>query len=242
MKTYAFDIDGTICTLTNGDYLKAEPFPDMISIINKLFEEGNCVKIFTARGASSGKDWTVATQKQLEDWGVKYTELITNKKPSFDLLIDDKAIKPEDFKENYFKKNIGFVASSFDLMHPGYILMLKEAKQKVNHLIAALHDDPSTERNSKNKPVQSLEERFIVLSSVRYVDEVCVYKTEEDLLNLLIEKKPDIRVLGTDWQNKTYTGHNLSCEIFWHERNHNWSTSSLRERIYQAEFYKKGTK
>ncbi|MBG17586.1 MAG: hypothetical protein CMB77_04460 [Euryarchaeota archaeon] len=96
---YCFDIDGTICTLTfNSSYEKAQPFPEMLKKINSLYDEGHRIIFFTARGCTSGIDHTDLTLRQLEEWGVKYHELIMNRKPHYDLLVDDKAINVEDFK------------------------------------------------------------------------------------------------------------------------------------------------
>ena len=96
---YCFDIDGTICSLTHGGiYKHAEPFNDIIESINTLYDEGHTIKMFTARGSVSGVDYTDLTVWQLEKWGVKYHELIMNKKPHYDLLIDDKAVNVEDWR------------------------------------------------------------------------------------------------------------------------------------------------
>ncbi len=89
---YCFDIDGTICDTSGNDYPSAAPFPDVVSKINSLYDEGHTIKMFTARGSVSGKDWTDFTIAQLSEWGVMYHELIMNKKPHYDILIDDKAI------------------------------------------------------------------------------------------------------------------------------------------------------
>ena len=89
---YCFDIDGTICDTPGNDYPSAEPFRDVICKINELYEAGHTIKMFTARGSVSGKDWTEFTIKQLKNWGVSYHELIMNKKPHYDILVDDKAI------------------------------------------------------------------------------------------------------------------------------------------------------
>jgi hypothetical protein len=89
---YCFDIDGTICNTPGNDYPASIPFGDVIDKINELFTTGHTIKMFTARGSVSGKDWTDYTIKQLNDWGVSYHELIMNKKPHYDILIDDKAI------------------------------------------------------------------------------------------------------------------------------------------------------
>tara|TARA_B100001094_G_C18181514_1_gene801167 strand:+ start:1269 stop:1580 length:312 start_codon:yes stop_codon:yes gene_type:complete len=90
---YCFDIDGTICTLReNSDYENAKPFPDVLQKIRELFNEGHTIKFFTARGCVSGKDWSKFTAAQLSGWNVPYHELIMNKKPHYDILIDDKAM------------------------------------------------------------------------------------------------------------------------------------------------------
>lgn len=97
IKTYAFDLDGTLCTLTDGKYENAEPFTERIKHVNKLFNEGHTILIFTARGATSKRDLREFTLEQLFAWEVKFHELITGK-PHFDLLIDDKAT----FSNSYF--------------------------------------------------------------------------------------------------------------------------------------------
>lgn len=232
MTTYCFDIDGTICTNTNGKYTTAKPFPDMLARVNRLYDLGHKIIFMTARGSVSKVDYTDFTKQQLKDWGFRYHELIMNQKPHADLFIDDRGVNVKEWRTG--GKRVGFVASSFDLIHPGYILMLKEAKTVCEHLICALHDDPSTEREKKNKPVQTVEERLMVLESIKYVDEVVVYKTEEELRDLLIQLAPDVRILGTDYKDKQFTGSDLDIEIYWHKRDHHWSTSYLRRRIANA--------
>ena len=95
---YCFDIDGTICETKGSEYSNSHPFPEMIEVINRLYGEGHIIKMFTARGSVSGIDWTELTTRQLASWGVKYHELIMNRKPHYDLLIDDKAVNVEDFR------------------------------------------------------------------------------------------------------------------------------------------------
>ena len=132
----------------------------------------------------------------------------------------------------------GFVASSFDIMHPGYALMLKECKDNCNYLIAALHQNPKSERSDKNHPVMSLTERFIVLKSIRYIDELAVYESEEDLKNLLRLYRPDVRFLGDEYKELSplkITGYIFCRNIHYINRTHGYSSSGLRERIYEAE-------
>ena len=126
---------------------------------------------------------------------------------------------------------VGFVASSFDLLHAGHCLMLKDAKSQCDWLVAALQSNPCLDRPEKNKPIQSMTERRIQLESIRYVDEIRVYETEKDLLFMLKRLRPDVRVLGTDYKGKSFTGDDLDIEVYYHDRDHDWSTTGLRDRI-----------
>ncbi len=134
---------------------------------------------------------------------------------------------------------IGFTCGAFDLLHAGHVLMLKEAREQCDHLIVAVQSDPSLDRPEKNKPVQSYEERAIMVEAIRWVDEARFYDTEHDLYALLDELKPDVRIVGSDWQGKQFTGCELPIEIYFNSRDHGWSTSDLRDRIYQAELVKR---
>lgn len=113
--------------------------------------------------------------------------------------------------------------------------MLEEAKTHCDKLVVGLQSDPTLDRPQKNKPVQTLEERIIMLKSIRWVDEVCIYNTESELVRLLETLKPDVRIIGADWQGKPYTGHELSIRVVFNTRNHGYSTSELRSRVYNAE-------
>ena len=129
-------------------------------------------------------------------------------------------------------KKIGFTCSCFDLLHAGHILMLKDAKSQCDYLIVGLQTDPTIDRpNTKNKPVQSLEERKIQLEAIKYIDKIIIYNTEKDLYTLLENISPDVRILGSDYKNKKFTGENLNIKTYYHERNHNFSTSNLRKKI-----------
>ena len=127
---------------------------------------------------------------------------------------------------------IGFTCSSFDLLHAGHILMLKDAKEQCDYLIVGLHKDPTIDRpNSKNKPIQSLQERKIQLEAVKYVDQIIIYETEKELYGLLKDINPKIRVLGTDYKGKKFTGDDLNIKIYFHTRNHSFSSNNIRDRI-----------
>ena len=140
-------------------------------------------------------------------------------------------------------KTIGFTASCFDLLHAGHYLMLEDAKKQCDILIVALQSDPTldleyrmnTGGKQKNIPIQSLKEREIQLSGCKYVDHIIHYDTEESLYALLKNIHPDVRVLGSDWKDKSYTGHDLDITIHWHDRNHDYSTSNLRKRVKESQ-------
>ena len=129
---------------------------------------------------------------------------------------------------------IGFTCSCFDLLHAGHILMLKDAKEQCDKLIVGLQTDPSIDRPlTKNKPIQSLRERKIQLEAVRYVDDIFVYETESDLIDLLKLVKPNVRILGSDYKDESFTGDDLNIPIYYHERDHDYSSSDLRKKILQ---------
>tara|TARA_Y100001963_G_scaffold156179_1_gene249122 strand:- start:4517 stop:4942 length:426 start_codon:yes stop_codon:yes gene_type:complete len=125
---------------------------------------------------------------------------------------------------------IGFTCSSFDLLHAGHVMMLKECKDNCGKLVVGLQTDPTIDRPDKNKPTQSYFERYIQLSAVKHVDLICPYETESDLEKLIYYLSPDIRFIGEDWKGKRFTGIDLGVPIFWNKR-HGYSTTELRERI-----------
>ena len=138
-----------------------------------------------------------------------------------------------------WKSDIGFTCSTFDLLHAGHITMLKEAKSQCEYLICGLQTDPTIDRpNSKNKPIQTLVERWIQLEAVKYVDEIVVYQTEKDLEDLLLTLNMDVRIVGEEYRNTNFTGKDIceqrGIELYYNKREHSFSTTELRERIYAA--------
>lgn len=233
---YCFDLDETLCaTPRSRIYADAVPYPKMIEHVNALQDAGHHITIFTARGSTSGVDYSELTRSQLLSWGVRYDTLIDKGKPSYDVFIDDKAHNSSVWRRENSITIVGFVASSFDLLHAGHCLYLQDAKSVCDHLIAALQTDPTIDRPMKNKPIQSLEERLLQLKAVKYVDQVEIYNTESDLVELLKRVKPDIRILGSDAKGKPITGIEYCDRIYYHERSHNFSSSELRQRIVKNE-------
>ena len=138
---------------------------------------------------------------------------------------------------------IGFTCSTFDLFHAGHIMMLKEAKAQCDHLIVGLQTDPTIDRPGiKNKPVQSVFERYEQLKACRYVDEILVYETEQDLVNILLSYPINVRILGQEYMEQEFTGR-WECEmrhieLYFNKREHNFSTTELRQRVVAAEINK----
>lgn len=124
---------------------------------------------------------------------------------------------------------IGFTCGAFDLLHAGHVVMFKEARQNCKYLIVGLQTDPSIDRQEKNKPVQSIYERYIQLKAVKYIDEVIPYDTEKSLLDLLNSTHIDIRFIGEDYVDKHFTGKGMH-EVYYTSRKHSFSTTELRSR------------
>jgi glycerol-3-phosphate cytidylyltransferase len=144
--------------------------------------------------------------------------------------------KIKELKDKGLK--IGITFSQFDLLHAGHIAMLSQAKNHCDYLIAALQNNAQWDRPEKNEPIQSIVERQISLSAVRFVDEIVVYNTEKDLEDILLTLPIDVRILGVEYQHKEFTGKNIcaqrNIELVFNGRDHSFSSSSLRKRVVEA--------
>ena len=132
-------------------------------------------------------------------------------------------------------KIVGITFGSFDLCHYGHALMFEECKEYCDYLIVGVQSDPSIDRPEKNKPIQSHEERIGIVSSLKFVDEVIPYETEADLIEVLKKVQPAVRLLGADHKGKPSTGHELPIKCIFNTRDHGFSTSELRKRVFLAE-------
>jgi glycerol-3-phosphate cytidylyltransferase len=134
----------------------------------------------------------------------------------------------------------GFTCSTFDLFHAGHIMMLKEARTQCDYLIVGLQTDPTIDRPlEKNKPVQSVFERYEQLKACKYVDEVLVYATEKDLIDILLSYPIDVRILGNEYEHRDFTGRHecvdRGMQFYFNKRDHSFSTTELRQRVVDAE-------
>lgn len=141
-------------------------------------------------------------------------------------------------------KKIGITCSTFDLFHAGHVIMLEEAKRQCDYLIAAIQVDPTLDRQTKNKPVQSIIERQIQVSACKHVDEIIVYSTEKELEDIFMALPIDVRILGEEYKDTEYTGKEIcmkrGIELYFNKRDHFFSSSDLRQRVFDAEAKKRG--
>ena len=129
---------------------------------------------------------------------------------------------------------IGFTCGAFDLLHAGHVVMLEEAKNNCDYLIVGLQSDPTLDRSDKNKPVQSIYERFIQLNGIKNVDEFIPYDREATLVDILNTKPIDVRFVGEEYEEKQFTGSHLPIEIYYTSRQHTFSSTDLRKRVRNA--------
>ena len=129
---------------------------------------------------------------------------------------------------------IGFTCSTFDLFHAGHIMMLKEARTQCDYLIVGMQTDPTIDRDWKNKPVQSVFERFTQLQACKYVDEVIPYATEKELIDILCSYPINVRIIGEEYKDQQFTGYNLPMAVYFNTRRHSFSTTELRNRVVEA--------
>jgi len=138
---------------------------------------------------------------------------------------------------------IGITCSTFDLLHAGHIIMLEECKKYCDYLICALQVDPTIDRSEKNKPIQSLVERYIQLNAVQYVDKIIPYTTEEELISIFSSLDLDVRIIGEEYKDTEFTAKNIcqkrGIKLVYNKRDHDFSTTNLRERIYNQESNKR---
>ena len=129
---------------------------------------------------------------------------------------------------------IGVIAGNFDVIHPGYIHMFDECKNYCDTLLLLLHDDPSIERPEKIKPILSLNERKMILNSLKHINRIITYETESDLYEILMNEKIDVRFLGDDYKDKSFTGDDLDIPIHYLDRSHGWSTTTFKKLIAET--------
>ena len=131
------------------------------------------------------------------------------------------------------KYKLGLIAGAFDLIHPGYIRLFKDAKKVCEYLVVAIHTDPNAE-NGKAKPILTWQERTEIVSSIKYINRVTFYECEKDLIKVMIQFRPNVLIVGSDHRGRYITGEELKIPIYFHERDHDWSETKLKQMVIDA--------
>ena len=139
----------------------------------------------------------------------------------------------------YSNDRVGITCSTFDLFHAGHVKMLEEAKKECDYLIVALQVDPTLDRPEKNKPIQSIVERYIQVDACKYVDQIVPYVTEQDLEDIFSSFDLDVRIIGAEYEGRDFTAKDIcmkrGIELYYNRRDHRFSSSDLRQRTYEGE-------
>lgn len=219
---YAFDIDNTLLATVGNDYANSTPIQHRIDRVNKLFDEGHTIYLFTARGSASGKDYQELTTKQMQKFGVKHHRLIMGK-PDADLFIDDKAISVDDWDSKHSSKqgSVIWTNGCYDILHVGHIRLFEYCSQLATEcggkLIVGIDSDRRVqELKGITRPINNEFDRAEVLLSIKGIDSVYIYDTAEELDEIVRMLSPKIMVVGDDYKDKPVIGsqHAKSVEFF----------------------------
>ena len=224
---YCFDIDDTLLKY-HGDYALSTPIQSRIDRVNLLYEQGHTIILMTARGKSSGKDYTELTRKQMDEFGIKHHELIMNQKPNADVFIDDKGMNVLDWDKS--SHSVVWLNGCFDIIHRGHIEMFKYASSLGCRLVVGTDTDERIKRlKGDSRPINKLEDRVEMLLSMKWIDEVVSFDSDEELCSWLIQYQPKYRVLGGDYKNQVtnIVGLQYSGELKFFDRYLHYSTSGI---------------
>lgn len=229
---YAVDVDNTLL-LTNGDYTLSTPIQHRVDAVNRLFDEGHHITLFTARGQRSGKDYSELTKQQMETFGVKHHRLLFGK-PDADVFIDDKALNVVDW-DTQLQQGCVWTNGCFDVLHVGHIKMLEFCAVEAVRLNCKLVVGVDSDRRVKaakgsSRPVNCLEDRMAFLAAIKGVSKVVSFDSSEELTNLLAELRPKLMVVGLEYETKEVVGSMHAESIAFFPRYKDHSTTQLLEK------------
>lgn len=219
---YAFDIDNTLVNTVGNNYENSTPIQHRIDRVNRLFDEGHTIYLFTARGTASGKDHYELTAKQMQEFGVKHHRLIMGK-PDADFFVDDKGISVYEWDSRDTSSNCPVIWTNgcYDVLHVGHIRLFERcsdiARKCGGRFIVGIDSDSRVRQlKGSSRPINNELDRTEVLLSIKGVDGVYIYNTAEELENIIRMLTPTIMVIGDDYKNKTVIGseHAKSVEFF----------------------------
>jgi rfaE bifunctional protein nucleotidyltransferase chain/domain len=234
---YAFDIDNTLVHTVGSDYENSTPIQHRIDRVNHLFDEGHTIYLFTARGMASGKDYREFTTEQMEKFGVKYHRLITGK-PDVDIFIDDKAISVQDWDK--YKNGVIWTNGCYDVLHIGHIRLFQYCKQLAEEhdcqfVVGIDSDRRVKELKGNSRPINCEYDRVQFLLSIKGIDRVCVYETDDELEKLMQILTPRVMVVGDDYKDKYVIGSNYATEVKFFPKVVGYSTTSTVNKIIEMQ-------
>lgn len=219
---YAFDIDNTLVNTIGNDYENSTPIQHRIDRVNSLFDNGNVIYLFTARGMSSGKDYYELTENQMQKFGVKYHRIIMGK-PDVDLFVDDKAISVNEWDDTktVCSPPVIWTNGCYDILHVGHIRLFEHCRELAKlcggRLVVGIDSDNRVkELKGSSRPVNNQHDRAEVLLSIKGVDAVYIYDTADELDQIISMLSPKIMVVGDEYKNKNVIGscHANSVQFF----------------------------
>jgi rfaE bifunctional protein nucleotidyltransferase chain/domain len=235
---YAFDIDNTLVKTNGSDYENSVPIQHRIDRVNRLFDEGHTIYLFTARGMSSGMDLYEFTVNQMREFGVKHHQLIMGK-PNVDVFVDDKAISVNDWdqKDLFSKSPVIWTNGCYDIVHVGHICLFEKCQELATacngKFVIGIDSDKRVKKMKGNsRPFNTENDRARVLLNIKGVDSVRIYDSDEELENLIKTFSPEVMVLGDEYKNSLVIGASHAKSIIYFPKLSDYSTSKIL-KIYQ---------
>jgi len=236
---YAFDIDNTLVHTVGNDYQNSTPIQHRINRVNDLFDEGNTIYLFTARGMASGKDHYELTAKQMQDFGVKHHRIIMGK-PDVDLFVDDKAISVHEWdrKQSVSKSPVIWTNGCYDILHVGHIRLLQYcasfARNCGGRFVIGIDSDSRVKQmKGLSRPINTQNDRSEMLLSIDGVDSVYIYDTADELDNIISTLAPEVMVVGDEYRDKTIVGYQHSKNIVFFPKIQGYSTTKILAKAKQ---------
>ena len=237
---YAFDIDNTLVKTNGSDYENSVPIQHRIDRVNHLFDEGHSIYLFTARGMASGRDLYEFTANQVREFGIKHHQLIMGK-PDVDVFVDDKAISVNDWdqKDLFSKSPVIWTNGCYDIIHVGHICLFEKCQELAascnGKFVIGIDSDKRVKKMKGNsRPFNTENDRARVLLSIKGVDSVWIYDSDEELENLVKTFSPEVMVLGDEYKNSLVIGASHAKSVMYFPKLSEYSTSKIL-KIYQNE-------
>lgn len=235
---YAFDIDNTLVKTNGSDYENSVPIQHRIDRVNHLFDEGHSIYLFTARGMASGRDLYEFTANQVREFGIKHHQLIMGK-PDVDVFVDDKAISVNDWdqKDLFSKSPVIWTNGCYDIIHVGHICLFEKCQELAascnGKFVIGIDSDKRVKKMKGNsRPFNTENDRARVLLSIKGVDSVWIYDSDEELENLVKTFSPEVMVLGDEYKNSLVIGASHAKSVMYFPKLSEYSTSKIL-KIYQ---------